>query len=87
MTWFRGCKVVALFTTHETKNSWVMLSGPQVGSDNPWFKLYDAGDSYGFINMFSIFVGAKQMNTVVDIEIFDNEAAGMPPRIKQVYGW
>jgi hypothetical protein len=55
-------------------NSWVLLlSGPQVGSDNRWFKLYNAGDSSAFINMFSTFLSSKQMNTVVDIEIFDNE--------------
>jgi hypothetical protein len=88
MTWKRGCKVLALFTySPDPKNSWVLVTGGDVGSQQEWFKLYDGGDNFGFINMYTTFAVAKQMNTVVDFELFDNVAAGVPFRIFQVYGW
>jgi hypothetical protein len=81
--------VVWTHAASSVKNSWVLLQGPDIPwADNlVWCQLYPAGESFSFINMYSTFISAKQMNTIVDVEIFDNTAAGTPPTIFQVYGW
>jgi hypothetical protein len=71
------------------RNSWVMVHGGDV--PNPqWFRLYpqdpNAG-AIGFINMYTTFAAAKQMNSIVDFEVFDQNAGDLAGMIFQVYGW
>ena len=61
------------------------MTGGDVGSGTRWFKLCDfAGND--FSQLFITFVAAKQMNTVVDFEVFDI-GSGSGEMVMQVYGW
>ena len=59
MPWKRGCKVLALWTlSAQVKNSWVLVTGGDVGFQVKWFKLYDGGSTTGdtapgFINTYT----------------------------------
>jgi hypothetical protein len=87
--WIRGCKILALYThtATQSKNSWVLVTGGSVGSGAVWFKLYNEGDSFSFINMYTTFAAARQANSYVDFEVFGNEHGGIANMIFQVYGW
>lgn len=91
MSWHRGVTVHATWTNYDdNRNTWVLVSGPSLptGGQAVWWKIYEGGSpELGYVNMFSIFVSAKERGSLVDLGTLDNEPAGSPVRINEVYGW